>query len=191
MPDAALTLEWSAAPPVFMLGGRTMTGRDMVGPEVLAWWEDRFDDDPSLPTLIRRTDRVMHALLDPDSAVDYQAARDERANPVGIGRLSEVAEWLFEQHTCRSFIVTRRLFGWARANWNDIDGYALAHGGRIAGLSLREVLNLTYWALVDGSDEKERRRLDRQLTAPAAATGGQPMLDPGQMQLLQLVSGRV
>lgn len=183
---------WVPAGSAFRLGGLVFRGRPNLTPDVLAAWEDRFDDQPSLPVLLDRTDRVLLALVGPDHHGDYWAVRGDRRDPVGISRLAEVAEWLFEQDTLRPFRSTRRLFAWARANWNSLDGYALSHGTALETLGLRQLLNLSYWALTDGADEKERRRLDRRLEMPERASrptdGRRPPLDAGALQVLQLMN---
>lgn len=171
----------------FRLGGRTLTGRPNLTPDVLAAWEDRYVDEPRLVDLIARTDRVLLLLIHDAHRDDYLAVRADHDEPVGIDRIAAVAEWLFEQDTLRSFRATRRLFASVRANWNQMDGYALAHGTSLERLGLRQLLNLTYWALADGSDEKERRTLDRNLETPERSA--LPHQDPGIAQLLQMMSG--
>jgi len=184
-------VEWSPRGATFVLGGVALEATAVpVGPEVLATWEDRFDGDPDVRTLMARVDWVIAALLAPPSARAYQrTVRRRRGDPVGIFTLDAVGQWLFEQHLMRPFRASRRLFKWARMNWNQLDGYALAHGTMVDRLSLRQLLNVTYWALVDGADEKERARLDRRLEADETPDRGGPMIDPGALQLLQLMRG--
>ena len=60
-----------------------------------------------------------------------------------------------------------RLAGWLSrpGNWNDLDGRLTLSGASLDALDARRSLNAVYACLIEGRDEKERAKFDRDLIA--------------------------
>lgn len=89
----------------FQLGGEVFTRKVGIRPEVLSPYENLSDDTPATEALATIDMIVLDMIEDggegQDACVRYKALRAREDDPVTLGDLTDLVEWLVESATSR------------------------------------------------------------------------------------------
>lgn len=114
---------------------------------------------------------LLGRVMETDSWRDlFQRAMDPR-DLLDLPDLRAIATALVDATFARPYFEVGRLVGFAVAEWGRLDGILLLRGVDLAGLMVEEparVPSVLYALLAENKDERDRFKLDAQLSRPPA-----------------------